>query len=317
MCMKDQYGRTIDYLRVSVTDRCNLRCTYCMPENGIELYEHSRILSVEEIDSIIRAGARLGIKKVRITGGEPLVRKGILDIVRNAAQTPGIESLCMTTNGILLPEYADRLRELGVERLNISLDTLDPERYASLTRVGSLDDVMKGLRAAEEAGFTGTKINTVLLGGINDSEIGSLASLTKDRDLSVRFIELMPMGECVGWPEERFIENSAVLRALPELEPVSIDGVSRLYRLPGAAGTVGLISPMSSHFCPSCNRIRLTSDGRLKPCLHSDTEIPLKGLEGQALEDTMRRAIFEKPARHHLNETHHSETHRNMNAIGG
>lgn len=315
--MKDQYGRTIDYLRVSVTDRCNLRCTYCMPENGIELYEHSRILSVEEIDSIIRAGARLGIKKVRITGGEPLVRKGILDIVRNAAQTPGIESLCMTTNGILLPEYADRLRELGVERLNISLDTLDPERYASLTRVGSLDDVMKGLRAAEEAGFTGTKINTVLLGGINDSEIGSLASLTKDRDLSVRFIELMPMGECVGWPEERFIENSAVLRALPELEPVSIDGVSRLYRLPGAAGTVGLISPMSSHFCPSCNRIRLTSDGRLKPCLHSDTEIPLKGLEGQALEDTMRRAIFEKPARHHLNETHQSETHRNMNAIGG
>ena len=317
MCMKDQYGRTIDYLRVSVTDRCNLRCTYCMPENGIELYEHSRILSVEEIDSIIRAGARLGIKKVRITGGEPLVRKGILDIVRNAAQTPGIESLCMTTNGILLPEYADRLRELGVERLNISLDTLDPERYASLTRVGSLDDVMKGLRAAEEAGFTGTKINTVLLGGINDSEIGSLASLTKDRDLSVRFIELMPMGECVGWPEESFIENSAVLRALPELEPVSIDGVSRLYRLPGAAGTVGLISPMSSHFCPSCNRIRLTSDGRLKPCLHSDTEIPLKGLEGQALEDTMRRARFEKPARHHLNETHHSETHRNMNAIGG
>ena len=315
--MKDQYGRTIDYLRVSVTDRCNLRCTYCMPENGIELYEHSRILSVEEIDSIIRAGARLGIKKVRITGGEPLVRKGILDIVRNAAQTPGIESLCMTTNGILLPEYADRLRELGVERLNISLDTLDPERYASLTRVGSLDDVMKGLRAAEEAGFTGTKINTVLLGGINDSEIGSLASLTKDRDLSVRFIELMPMGESVGWPEERFIENSAVLRALPELEPVSIDGVSRLYRLPGAAGTVGLISPMSSHFCPSCNRIRLTSDGRLKPCLHSDTEIPLKGLEGQALEDTMRRAIFEKPARHHLNETHQSETHRNMNAIGG
>ena len=317
MCMKDQYGRTIDYLRVSVTDRCNLRCTYCMPENGIELYEHSRILSVEEIDSIIRAGARLGIKKVRITGGEPLVRKGILDIVRNAAQTPGIESLCMTTNGILLPEYADRLRELGVERLNISLDTLDPERYASLTRVGSLDDVMKGLRAAEEAGFTGTKINTVLLGGINDSEIGSLASLTKDRDLSVRFIELMPMGECVEWPEESFIENSAVLRALPELEPVSIDGVSRLYRLPGAAGTVGLISPMSSHFCPSCNRIRLTSDGRLKPCLHSDTEIPLKGLEGQALEDTMRRAIFEKPARHHLNETHQSETHRNMNAIGG
>lgn len=315
--MKDQYGRTIDYLRVSVTDRCNLRCTYCMPENGIELYEHSRILSVEEIDSIIRAGARLGIKKVRITGGEPLVRKGILDIVRNAAQTPGIESLCMTTNGILLPEYADRLRELGVERLNISLDTLDPERYASLTRVGSLNDVMKGLRAAEEAGFTGTKINTVLLGGINDSEIGSLASLTKDRDLSVRFIELMPMGECVEWPEESFIENSAVLRALPELEPVSIDGVSRLYRLPGAAGTVGLISPMSSHFCPSCNRIRLTSDGRLKPCLHSDTEIPLKGLEGQALEDTMRRAIFEKPARHHLNETHHSETHRNMNAIGG
>lgn len=315
--MKDQYGRTIDYLRVSVTDRCNLRCTYCMPENGIELYEHSRILSVEEIDSIIRAGARLGIKKVRITGGEPLVRKGILDIVRNAAQTPGIESLCMTTNGILLPEYAVRLRELGVERLNISLDTLDPERYASLTRVGSLNDVMKGLRAAEEAGFTGTKINTVLLGGINDSEIGSLASLTKDRDLSVRFIELMPMGECVGWPEERFIENSAVLRALPELEPVSIDGVSRLYRLPGAAGTVGLISPMSAHFCPSCNRIRLTSDGRLKPCLHSDTEIPLKGLEGQALEDTMRRAIFEKPARHHLNETHHSETHRNMNAIGG
>ncbi|MGI6109106.1 MAG: GTP 3',8-cyclase MoaA [Eubacteriaceae bacterium] len=315
--MKDQYGRNINYMRVSVTDRCNLRCTYCMPAEGVPLCSHDDILRVEEIDSIIRTGASLGINKVRITGGEPLIRRGILKIVENTVNTPGISSVCMTTNGILLPQYATSLKELGLERLNISLDTLNPDRYRKLTRGGDLADVRKGLEAAANAGFTGTKINTVLIGGINDDEIPALAALSQDHELSVRFIELMPMGQCMDWPEERFLANSSVLTALPQLEPAGTDGVTRLYRLPGAKGTIGLISPMSAHFCPDCNRIRITSDGRLKPCLHSDTEINLKGIPEEELLPVMEEAVYRKPSRHRLTETHHSESHRTMNAIGG
>lgn len=315
--MKDQYGRNINYMRVSVTDRCNLRCTYCMPAEGVPLCSHDDILRVEEIDSIVRTGAALGINKVRITGGEPLIRRGILKIVENTVNTPGISSVCMTTNGILLPQYATSLKELGLERLNISLDTLNPDRYRKLTRGGDLADVRKGLEAAANAGFTGTKINTVLIGGINDDEIPALAALSHDHKLSVRFIELMPMGQCTDWPDERFLANSSVLAALPQLEAAGTDGVTRLYRLPGAKGTIGLISPMSAHFCPDCNRIRITADGRLKPCLHSDTEINLKGIPEEELLPVMEEAVYRKPSRHRLTEAHHSESHRTMNAIGG
>lgn len=315
--MRDLFGREITYLRVSVTDLCNLRCRYCMPEAGVEKLAHEEILSIEEIDAVVRACARLGIRKIRLTGGEPLVRRGIVDICRNAAGTPGIEEVCLTTNGTLLPELAGPLREAGVQRLNISLDTMKADQYGAITRCGKLSDAMDGLAAAREAGFDRTKINCVLMGGVNDDEIADFVELTREHPYAVRFIELMPIGLCASWDRGRFLPADEVLKRVPALEPAGSDGVSELYRVPGYAGTVGLIRPISRHFCPSCNRIRLTADGKLKPCLHSAQEIELRGLTGQALEQTIREAILSKPQRHHLGGGAASESLRGMNAIGG
>lgn len=314
--MQDTYGRKINYLRISVTDLCNLRCVYCMPENGVEKRCHTDVMSVEEVIRAVEAAADCGITKVRITGGEPLVRKGIIDICRGVASTPGIEEVCITTNGVLLPKYAAQLKEAGVSRLNISLDTLDPEKYAMLTRVGRLDDALAGLEAAEQAGFTGTKINAVLIGGINSGEISDLVGLTKDRDLEFRFIELMPIGECSQWDKERFIPGQTVLDAVPELAEDGMSGVSRMYRVPGWKGRVGLIDPISHRFCDRCNRIRITSDGKVKPCLHSAGEFDLRGLDREGMAEVLRRAIESKPGRHMLEERS-SESIRNMNEIGG
>ncbi len=315
--MKDSFERDITYLRVSVTDLCNLRCQYCMPEEGVPKLAHRDILSVEELDRAIRAAARCGIRKVRITGGEPLVRRGILDICRNAAAAPGVEEVCLTTNGVLLPQMAEALREAGVKRLNISLDTMDPEKYARITRCGKLSDVLAGLEAAERAGFTHTKLNCVLMGGINDDEIAEFVGLTRERDYAVRFIELMPIGESAAWDRARFLSGDAVLRAVPALQNAGTDGVAETYRVPGWKGSVGLIKPISRHFCPSCNRIRLTADGKLKPCLHSAQEISLRGLNDREMEQTIRAAILAKPQRHHLDGGTASESRRGMNAIGG
>lgn len=315
--MKDNYGRDIYYLRLSVTDLCNLRCVYCMPAGGIEKKCHSDIMSVEEIEEITKAAVACGIRKVRVTGGEPLVRKGIVEICRRISAIPEVEELGMTTNGVLLRQYAKDLKGAGVDRLNISLDTLNADRYKEITRVGELGDVMDGIRAAMEAGFENTKINAVLIGGVNDDEIRSILDLTRQGSINVRFIELMPIGESAGWARERFVSNSKVLEAAPELEEAGTAGVAKLYRLPGAVGTVGLISPVSSHFCPTCNRIRVTSDGKLKPCLHSSKEVSLRGLHGQELIDTIGSAIQVKPRKHHLDDTMTSEADRNMNAIGG
>lgn len=315
--MKDDFGRDIYYLRLSVTDLCNLRCIYCMPEKGVEKRCHNDILSVEEIEEITKAAVACGIRKVRVTGGEPLVRRGIVEICRRIAAIPEVEELCMTTNGVLLPQYAKELKQAGVDRLNISLDTLNAEKYKMLTRVGELENVMTGVLASLDAGFENTKINAVLIGGVNDDEIRALTDLTRQGSINVRFIELMPMGECADWSRERFISNSSVLKAAPELEEVGTAGVAKLYRLPGAIGTVGLISPVSSHFCPTCNRIRVTADGKLKPCLHSSREVNLRGLHGQELIDTIASAIRVKPKKHHLDDTMTSESVRNMNAIGG
>ncbi len=314
--MKDGFGRDVTYLRVSVTDLCNLRCRYCMPESGVEKRAHDEILTIEEIADAIAAAARCGIRKIRITGGEPLVRRGIVDICRAAAGTPGIDEVCLTTNGVLLPALAGALRAAGVARLNISLDTMDPEKYAAITCLGRLDDVLAGLRAAEEAGFCHTKINCVLMGGVNDDEIADFVGLTREWDYTVRFIELMPIGESAAWDQARFLSADAVLQAVPALQPDGTDGVSEVYRVPGWTGSVGLIRPISRHFCPACNRIRLTADGHLKPCLHSSQEISLKGLDGQAMEQAIRAAILAKPQRHHL-EDGASESLRGMNAIGG
>ncbi len=315
--MRDTFEREISYLRVSITDLCNLRCQYCMPEEGVEKLEHREILTVEEIDRAIRAAAKCGIRKIRITGGEPLVRRGVLDICRNAANTPGIEEVCLTTNGVLLGRMAEDLKAAGVTRLNISLDTMKEEKYRTITRCGSLADALAGLEAAEHAGFRRTKINCVLMGGVNDDEIADFVGLTREHDYSVRFIELMPIGESAGWDQQRFLSGDAVLQTVPELTPVGTDGVSELYRVPGWEGTVGLIKPISRHFCPTCNRIRLTSDGKLKPCLHSAQEIDLRGLDAQQMEQTIRDAILAKPQRHHLSSESASESLRGMSAIGG
>lgn len=314
--MQDSVGRTIDYLRLSVTDLCNYRCRYCMPAEGVCKRSHGEILSVEELTEIAKAAVRCGVKKIRLTGGEPLVRHGILDICRQLRAISGLEELCLTTNGSLLPKLAKPLREAGVDRVNISLDTLRPDRFASMTRLGRLSDVLDGIRAAEAAGFRNLKLDTVLIGGFNDDEIGNFLALTQEHPWEVRFIELMPMGPCAAWEGSCFLPVDTVLQSGFALQKIESQGVARRYRLPDAAGTVGLISPISHDFCGQCRRIRITADGKLKGCLHSREELPLRGLHGEALEAAIRQGILHKPQRHHLAERP-SDTPRNMNQIGG
>ena len=314
--MEDTFGRTVDYLRLSVTDLCNYRCRYCMPEDGVCKKAHQNILSVEECLEICRAAVACGVKKIRLTGGEPLLRNGILDMCRGISAINGVQELCLTTNGSLLPNMAAALRNAGVSRLNLSLDTLVPERFSAITRRGQLSDVMNGIRAAEEAGFTNLKINSVLIGGFNDDEIGDLIALTVDHAWEIRFIELMPMGPCADWDTTCFLSNETILERFPFLTPLESQGVARRYRFPGAKGTVGLISPLSHEFCSQCRRIRVTADGKLKGCLHSREEISLKGLHGQQLETAIRWGIRQKPQCHHLTERP-SDTPRTMNQIGG
>ncbi len=316
--MKDGHGREISYLRISLTDLCNLRCVYCMPPEGVKKRAHRDMLSLEEIAEIARAAVSLGVKKIRLTGGEPLVRRGVLSLCRELAAIPGVEDLALTTNGLLLPQMARDLRETGVRRLNISLDTLDPEKYEKITRGGSLSGALAGIEAAKRAGFP-IKLNAVLIGGFNDGEIAGLAGLTLDEAVDVRFIELMPIGQTSPFGKDAYLPCSAVLERLPQLEALEPDGgVARRFRLPGAKGTVGLISPLSCSFCASCNRIRLTADGYLKPCLHSKDELSLRGLHADALLKRLSEAILSKPAEHGaLSPTERSEAARDMNQIGG
>jgi len=317
--MTDNFGRKITYLRISVTDKCNLRCRYCMPAEGICKKSHSEMLTEEELVTAVEAAADLGITKVRITGGEPLVKRNILSICRNVASVKGINEVCLTTNGLLLPQFAKPLREAGVSRLNMSLDTLNPDKYAYITRTGKIDEFWAGLDAAFDAGFERIKLNTVLIGGFNDDEILPLAELTKKYPVDVRFIELMPMYDSGDFDEKAFIPCARVLEQLPEAQQIDHDGgTARLYRLPGAKGNIGLISPVSAHFCASCNRLRLTADGKLKPCLHSGDEYSLKGLDFDGMRAVLEKAICNKPAWHgNLDALHRSQAGRNMNQIGG
>ena len=314
--MLDNQGRNIRYLRLSVTDLCNFRCRYCMPAEGVCKRAHSEMLSFEELEEIVRAAVSLGVNKVRLTGGEPLVRRGIAELCRSLRAIDGLDELTMTTNAALLPQYAAELKAAGVDRLNISLDTLDADKFAALTRGGSLSDTLAGMQAAWDAGFRGTKLNAVLLGGINDDEIPALAALAQDGTYEVRFIELMPIGECADWQHERFLTADAVRNALPELRRVPSGGVAERYEMPGWKGKIGLIRPMSHRFCADCDRIRVTADGKLKPCLHSAQEIPLRGLHGAALERALREGILGKPKQHHM-EQGKSDSQRGMSRIGG
>ncbi len=317
--MVDSFGRTISYLRLSVTERCNLRCRYCMPEEGICKKRRADMLTEDEMILAVKAAASLGFHKLRITGGEPLVKKNILSICARAAAVEGIDEVCLTTNGTLLPRFSKPLRQAGVRRVNISLDTLDENRYAYITRRGPLSAALAGIESAIGAGFERVKVNTVLIGGFNDSEIGSLAELTVRYPIDVRFIELMPMYDSGDFKENAMIPCETVLDRLPGLEPVDgSGGVAKLYRLPGAQGDIGLISPLSRHFCGECSRIRLTADGYLKPCLHSPAEFGIKGLDFAGMVGQFQRAVMEKPACHGgLSAQKRSGAGRDMNRIGG
>ena len=317
--MIDRLGRNITYLRISVTDKCNLRCRYCMPAEGVCKKNHADMLTEDEIIMAVEAAASLGIKKIRITGGEPLVKKNIVSICRRTAAVEGIEEVCLTTNGILLPQLAPVLKEAGVKRINLSLDTLDEEKYAYITRIGKLEAFRAGLDAAFAAGFEKIKVNAVLIGGFNDNEIETLANLTREYPLDMRFIELMPILGSDEFGEQAYVPYSKVLETLPEAVELPGDGgVAKLYRLPGAMGNVGLISPINAHFCGACNRMRLTADGKLKPCLHAADEYTIKGLSYDEMKVVMEKAIWNKPAWHgDLDALHRSQAGRNMNEIGG
>ncbi len=318
--MTDGYGRKIEYLRMSVTDACNLRCGYCMPDDMIPRCNCKNNLSTDELVEIAEAAAELGVKKLRITGGEPLVRSDIVELARRLAAIDGIEDISVTTNAILLAPMAQDLYDAGIHRINISLDTLDSEKYSRITRGGKLEAAVEGIRAAMKAGMNPVKLNTVLMGGVNDDEIEALAQLTVDYPVELRFIELMPIGHTSGFGKEAYMPNTAVLERLPQLESLESEkhSVAKLFRLPGAKGKIGLISPLSKHFCAECNRLRLTADGCIKPCLHSADEISVRGLHGDELKEKILYAAGKKPKMHvELSATAHSESRRSMNRIGG
>ncbi len=321
--MKDMLGRNINYIRVSVTDRCNLRCRYCMPEQGIKKKEHCEMLTLEEIYQVIEACMPLGIDKVRLTGGEPLIRRDIVQLVEKLSKLTQLKDIALTTNGMLLPEYAAALKKAGLTRVNISLDTLNGEKYKEITRGGDLQDVLKGIEAAKECGLMPLKINTVLIGGFNDDEISDFVKLTLNDNIDVRFIELMPIGQAADWNTSKFIPNTIVLDRVKELVPIERSEASSpamLYKLPGGKGRVGLINPVSHKFCGDCNRIRLTADGKLKPCLHSNQEIDVKPILRDnigSLEDAIKEAVYAKPQQHGLGEEGCKPIERDMYRIGG
>jgi cyclic pyranopterin phosphate synthase len=324
----DNYHRHISYLRISLTDRCNLRCIYCMPPEGISLLDHREVLTLEEIERIASAAARMGISRIRITGGEPFVRKGVIKLAGDLLKLPGIEDVSLTTNGILLTEYAAALRSAGMRRINISLDTLDAEKYKRITRGGDIQRVLDGISAARREGFSPIKINVVAMRGINDDEIEDFARLTIERPVHIRFIEFMPIDVATDWDENSFISSSEtreIISRIGTLNPVEHSGKSgpaEMYRLDGAAGQLGFISPLSNHFCDTCNRMRLTADGKLRTCLFSDHEIDLKtflrsGVSDQSLEQAIAEAIKSKPKGHTISEPSFKKCRRNMSAIGG
>jgi len=337
----DAFGRRIDYLRISVTDRCNLRCVYCMPPDGVEWKPSGDILSFEEIERFARVAAGEGISKIRLTGGEPLVRLGIVEHVRRLRETTGIEAIALTTNATLLPKHAADLAAAGLKRINISLDTLDPDVYARITRGGRLDDVLAGIEAAFAADMDPVKLNVVVVRSLAQDLLG-FARMTMDRPLHVRFIEYMPVGDvgehsCTsadanGWTQDDHVSTDEILARLTvegaaaglgELAAVRRDdapggwGPARYYRFPDAQGTLGVISPLSHHFCGECNRLRLTADGTLRTCLFSDEELDARSVLRSGTDDDVRalieRALAAKPEGH---EQRHG-TLRRMSQIGG
>lgn len=341
MAMHDGCGRAIDYLRVSLTDRCNLRCVYCMPEEGVCPLRHEDVLRLEEMLEVVSLAVQRGVTHVRLTGGEPLVRRNVTSFVERVAALPGVEDVSLTTNATLLPRFAKGLAAAGLRRVNVSLDTLDPEQYRLITRVGNLKDALAGIRSAFEAGLEPVKLNTVVVRSL-EQDLFAFAKLTLNAPLHVRFIEYMPLGTeaadpGLGWtehdvvPAAEMIEriNAAAIAAgvgpLQPIDPLAAHGgevplgagPARYCRFPGAQGTVGFISSLSNHFCSSCNRLRLTADGKLRPCLFSDREFdvkaPLRAGNRTALEAVLDQVLAEKPDEHH----HRVGTRRAMSQMGG
>lgn len=326
--MKDQHGRKIDYLRLSVTDRCNLRCRYCMPEEGVPYKAHHSMMTYEEIERLLRLLVELGLQRVRITGGEPLLRRGLVPFIGHISSLPGLNDLALSTNGTLLGEMAADLMAAGVSRVNVSLDTLNPAKFADLTRRDGLDQVLRGIDTALEVGFSPVKLNCVVIQGFNDDELGTFAELTRERPLHVRFIELMPLGGSYPWSADRFLTAGEIRQRFETgpgpLEPALVPGAgpAKYLRLPGAVGTIGFISAMSEHFCGGCNRIRLSADGKINPCLGALTAIDILGrLRAGATDDELREdlaaAIRMKPAEHQMNRPGSEAGGRRMSAIGG
>ncbi|NWG04085.1 MAG: GTP 3',8-cyclase MoaA [Syntrophaceae bacterium] len=324
----DPFKRKINYLRISITDRCNLRCRYCMPEEGLQIIPHEEILSYEEILRLVRVFAAEGISKVRLTGGEPLVRKGIVHFISSLSQIKEIKDLTLTTNGVLLKEFAHDLKKAGLKRINISLDSLKKERFSQITRKDDFERVWEGIEEALRVGFSPIKINMVAMKGLNDDEIESFAELTLRLPLVVRYIEYMPSGNGEEWRGSDLLTVPQIMNRiekLGKLTPVPQgpwDGPAKRFRIERAIGEIGLIGAISNHFCDDCNRLRLTPDGKIRTCLFSDEEIDVKELlrNGGAdhdLKEKLLIAIKKKPERHPINTHQFKKCQRNMSAIGG
>jgi len=321
----DARGRRIDYLRVSVTDRCNLRCVYCLPYEGVELKDHVDILSYEELERVIEVAVSMGIRTVRVTGGEPLVRKGIVGFLERISRLEGLRDLALTTNGQLLAAMAQDLKAAGVRRVNVSLDTLRPERYREVTRGGRLDRVLAGIEEALRVGLDPVKINVVVARGLNEDEIGDFIELARERPVHVRFIELMPLGEAERWGQDRHVTLAPVMEEIAasgeyEVARPTGSGPARYWRTAGGRGTIGFITALSRHFCGECNRLRLTAEGQLHPCLAAQTSVDLRAIlrgggNREELVAAFRRAVVLKPGGHDMSDG--GKELRLMSRIGG
>ncbi|MCM0083244.1 GTP 3',8-cyclase MoaA [Geomonas sp. Red32] len=326
MALIDTFGRRINYLRLSVTDRCNFRCTYCMPAGGVEKLSHCDILSYADLLRISTQAVAAGIEKIRVTGGEPLVRKGIVQFLALLSQLPGLKELVLTTNGLLLPEMAQGLWDAGVQRLNISLDSLNPETFARVTRGGDLQRVLDGIRVAEEVGFPPHKINVVVMRGVNDNEILDFARLTLERPYSVRFIEYMPTSGDGDW-RELCVPGSEIIERISREYPIeeggssARSGPSRNFRVVGGKGSLGIITPMTGHFCDACNRLRVTASGMAKSCLFSGSGVDLRPFlatgDDAILQAEIRRIVAGKPGRHQMAEKGEDPAPFAMSGVGG
>jgi len=325
--IRDRYERVIDYMRISIIDRCNLRCIYCMPKGGVKPIGHSDILRYEEIIRIVRIAADLGVKKIRLTGGEPLIRRNLPYLISSIARIKGIEDISLTTNGLLLKGLAAPLAAAGLKRVNVSLDSLRPDRYREITRGGDLNDILEGIAAAESAGLYPVKINMVPIRGFNDDEIVDFAMMTLKRPAHVRFIEFMPIGATEFWSEDKYISSGDIRNRVETIAPlvplkVRRNGPARYFRFDGAPGVIGFISALTHHFCSSCNRLRLTSDGKLRPCLFSETEIDLKSAlrssaPDEEIERLLRLAVEIKPSSHTISQEKSFVHLKPMSKIGG